>query len=130
MKVLVCGGRTFNDFKLLNSVLDDIHKYDTITTVISGNAPGADTLGETWAGLNSVARDVYPADWSNLNTKPLKVKTNKHGTYNAMAGFIRNNKMIVEGKPDLIVAFTGGKGTKHMIDLGIKAKIEIKMICD
>jgi len=41
----------------------------------------------------------------------------RYGPYNAAAGAIRNEKMAVEGKPDLIIAFPGGPGTKNMIDV-------------
>jgi hypothetical protein len=32
--------------------------------------------------------------------------------------------MLSNGKPDLVVAFKGGKGTKNMVDLTIKNKTE------
>lgn len=34
---------------------------------------------------------------------------------------MRNRDMLLEGKPDLIVAFPGGNGTKHMVTIAAKA---------
>lgn len=53
---------------------------------------------------------VYHADW------------NAHGR---SAGPIRNAKMLAEGKPDLVVAFPGGKGTAHMVGIARKAGVPV-----
>lgn len=42
----------------------------------------------------------YPADWE------------KHGR---AAGPIRNEKMLIVGTPDMVLAFPGGRGTADMI---------------
>ena len=44
--------------------------------------------------------EEYPADWKK---------------YGKSAGPLRNQRMIDEGKPDLVVAFPGGVGTADMI---------------
>jgi predicted Rossmann-fold nucleotide-binding protein len=53
---------------------------------------------------------IFPANWP------------KHGKG---AGFIRNQQMLNEGKPDLMIAFPGGKGTADMIEKAIKAGIKV-----
>lgn len=102
MKVLVFGGRDYADAARVLAVLNGIHRRGgggAISVVISGGAPGADTLGEQWARAYGVRLERYPADWA------------KHGK---AAGPLRNQQMIDEGKPDLGVAFPGGRGTADM----------------
>lgn len=96
MRLLVCGGRDFTDRDWLYSVLDDIKP----AVVIHGAAPGADTLAGDWAKERGVPVEAYPADWD------------KHGR---AAGPIRNSRMLREGKPDLVLAFPGGRGTANMV---------------
>jgi hypothetical protein len=40
---------------------------------------------------------------------------------------IRNQRMLDKGRPDLVVAFPGGKGTTGMMTLSRKAGIEVIM---
>lgn len=110
MKLLVCGGRDFSNWYSLKEKLDLIKiQHPDISLVIHGAAPGADTLAESWAGTNSIKTQRFIAQW------------NTHGK---SAGPIRNQQMLDEGKPDLVVAFyTGGSGTKHMISISQLAEI-------
>ena len=108
MRVLVCGSRTWTTRWLIESMLVK-HKA---TVVIDGAAKGADSLGHNVAvglGLKTIR---FPADWK------------KHGK---AAGPIRNQQMLDEGKPDLVLAFWDGKsrGTQDMIERTKKAGIEI-----
>ena len=47
MKILVCGSRTFGDYKRLESILSNLVSSGGI---ISGGANGADKLAEVYAG--------------------------------------------------------------------------------
>ena len=38
---------------------------------------------------------------------------------------LRNQRMLDEGKPDLVVAFPGGGGTKDMVRRAVKAGVPI-----
>ena len=69
----------FDNLGLVTEVLGALHQSTPITAVISGKAPGADTLGEKWAHMNNVPVVPFPADWS------------KHGR---AAGPIRNQQML------------------------------------
>lgn len=102
-RVLVCGGRDYVEMDTVSDVLDGIHHRRAdggIGTVISGTATGADTLGEVWAMANRVPVERYEPDWAK---------------YGRAAGPVRNRQMLVEGKPTLVVAFPGGRGTANMI---------------
>ncbi len=111
MKVLVCGGRNFDDLPLLDQTLDQIHSDRGITKIICGDAPGADLMAFFWAGANEIPADRYVARWNN---------------YGRAAGPKRNQKMLDEGKPDMVVAFKGGAGTADMVRRAIKAGVPVQ----
>jgi hypothetical protein len=110
MRLLVCGGRTFGDVPLAYRVLDRIHKKCLLTTVIEGDAPGADRIAGRWARNNKIADLKFKADWDN---------------YGKAAGAIRNQQMLDEGKPDAVLAFPGGRGTQNMCDKALAAGVKV-----
>ena len=99
MIVLVCGGRDFNDYKFVERELDklDLSPEDTI---VNGDAKGADKLAQIYAFHHGIKYRNFPAQW------------NKYG---ASAGPIRNRQMFDETKPNVVVAFPGGRGTFDMV---------------
>lgn len=100
MKVLVCGGRNFHDDYFLYQQMDKLNRIKPITLVIQGGARGADTLAKLWAVDTGIPYKTYKANWD---------------TYGNRAGPIRNQQMLDEGKPDLVVGFDGGRGTRDMM---------------
>ncbi len=108
MRVLVCGGRDFNDYERLKKALDGLE----ITTIISGLAKGADTLAVLYAHSKKISVLGFPAKWR---------------LYGKSAGFVRNRQMLEEGKSDLVVAFPGGAGTDMMRKLTVQAGIKLVM---
>jgi predicted Rossmann-fold nucleotide-binding protein len=112
MKILVCGGRTFDDDVLMYEQLDKViaSLNEPVDVIISGHAKGADQLGEEYAKDRNLETEVYPAKW------------NKYGK---SAGYKRNMQMLVEGKPDLVVAFPGGIGTAMMVKIAIDAGVNV-----
>lgn len=99
MRVLVCGGRDYNDYEELDKVLNKVFSSYGISCIIEGDAKGADKLAGQWADKNNIPKLVFPADWK---------------THGKAAGHIRNKQMLVEGTPDIIIAFPGGNGTANM----------------
>lgn len=75
-----------------------------ITEVVSGKAPGIDTLGEDWAASKGIPVQPFPADWF------------PYGAFNKFAGRQRNIEMSEYA--DALIAIWDGKsdGTKHMIE--------------
>lgn len=113
-RVIIAGGRDFNDYALLSATMDRLlSNISDELTVICGQARGADTLGERYAKEHNYRVDYYPADWK---------------LYGKRAGYLRNEQMAQNA--DALVAFWDGKsrGTKHMIDLakryGLKVRIK------
>jgi hypothetical protein len=110
MRVLVTGGRVFDSRDLLIEAMDRLHEECGITTLIHGAAKGADTLAGGWAESRGIEVIACPADWRR---------------YHRAAGPIRNKQMLVEHKPDLVVAFPGSTGTAHMVAIAEKAGVEV-----
>ena len=109
-RVLVCGGRDFDDREFLDVVLDSLHYFAGFRVVIHGGAKGADDMAGRWASARHIVPEVYRAEWD------------KHGKE---AGPLRNWRMAREGEPDLVVAFPGGKGTASMVRIARQCGIHV-----
>jgi hypothetical protein len=114
MRVLVCGDRNWKDDVPIWAALCQLSKD---STVIVGCCRGADYLGFETAKALRLSIEKYPPDWE------------KHGK---AAGPIRNQRMLDEGKPDLVLAFhpdiENSKGTKDMVSRAKKAGVTVKII--
>lgn len=110
MRVLVCGGRDYNDRRAAFAALDRVHAQRGVSCIIEGGARGADRLGADWAADHDVEHIRCPADW----TRDGKA-----------AGYRRNERMLRTQRPDLVIAFPGGKGTAHLIALARAAGVTV-----
>lgn len=102
MRVIVCGGRDFYDRMVVWAALDELRlrvPHDALI-LIQGGAEGADALARTWCTERKVPFINVPADWKKSGRA---------------AGPIRNQRMIDEHHPDLVLAFPGGRGTADMV---------------
>jgi len=113
MKVIICGGRNWDDDKPIRRELLNL---PSDTLVIQGEAYGADTIAKNIAleiGLEVVG---WPAAWHK---------------YGKSAGMKRNLRML-DMKPDLVLAFhrdiKNSKGTKNMVNIAKKENIEVRII--
>jgi hypothetical protein len=109
----VCGGRDFDDARMLNRTLDALHLRLCFDTVIQGDAEGADKLAKYWAIYTGVAHDDYSADWERLGKR---------------AGRFRNERMLREGRPGVVIAFPGGAGTRHMMSIAHAAGVNTILV--
>lgn len=112
-RVLVCGGRHYSDVVRLYAELDRINEVEGIAVIIEGSSSGADSLAAAWAGARHVPLKHFSPDWA---------------TYGRAAGPIRNAAMLREGRPDLVVAFPGGRGTADMTRQAQQAGIELREV--
>ena len=110
MKIIVCGGRDFDNVSAVRHALTVAHAKRPITLLIEGGAAGADKLAREWAGANGVLHVTVLADWKR---------------YGPAAGPIRNTEMLREYVPDGVIAFPGGKGTADMVNQARKAGIKV-----
>lgn len=81
-KVIVAGGRNYNDYINVKSYLYPLKLYcennNLELVIVCGMATGADSLGLRFAEENNLEILKYPADW------------NKYGK---RAGYLRNYQM-------------------------------------
>jgi len=104
-RVIIAGGRLFNNYDLMCQTADRILASKSKThkiTIVSGAAKGADTLGARYAQDNGYGLSTHYAIWE---------------TYGKSAGYIRNQEMA--DASDALIAYWDGqsRGTKHMIDI-------------
>ncbi len=115
MRVLICGDRNWANVKVIRNVIKKLKP----TVIIEGGAKGADRIAWDVAEELDIKALEFKADWL------------KEGR---AAGPIRNKKMLVEGKPDLVVAFhndiDASKGTKNMLKQAQKAGIATRLFTE
>ena len=116
MRVLVCGSRDWTDGQVVETVLMGATvNLQTEHVIIEGGARGADSHAADFATRlkrhpkfgHPGAHEQYPADWK------------QHGK---AAGAIRNQRMLDQGRPDVVFAFkdgydpaSGRGGTEDMV---------------
>lgn len=110
MILLVTGGRNYENREELYQVLDKLHAERGFTYLVHGNARGADSLAHEWA----VSRGVQPVAMEAL-----------WDAEGLAAGHNRNRRMLEFRKPDLCVAFPGGRGTANMMRQARDMDIEL-----
>ena len=113
-RILVTGSRNWADEeKIYAAVMQEL----PVSLLIEGEARGADTIAKQAARRLGIRVLPFRADWRR---------------YGRGAGPIRNQLMLDEGKPDLVLAFhedlAHSKGTKDMIDRARAAGVEVKLI--
>jgi hypothetical protein len=128
LRIIIAGSRNFNDFNVLDrevlSIIKELHDKGYSTKrekviIVSGNARGADKLGEEFARRYNLSIASYPANWD---------------LYGKSAGYRRNEEMAIYAKQDkevgVLIAFWDGisKGTKHMIDLANKHGLKVYIV--
>lgn len=127
MRVIIAGGRSFNDYEKLKEFCDSVLVNQKDIEIVSGTADGADKLGERYAKEKGYALTEFPAKWKDLTAKPCFVKYDKNKEpYNVLAGLNRNEEMAKYA--DVLIVFWDGRsnGTKNMIESATKHKLKIK----
>jgi hypothetical protein len=112
IKVIIAGGRNFDDFKKLCQICDKFLQDQNSIEIVSGAYKGADLLGEKYAAKRNFSLKQFPADWCR---------------YGKSAGLKRNIEMAAYA--DALIAFWDGesKGTKYMIELATQAGLKVKV---
>lgn len=112
MIVVITGGRDFDDRDLLYEALDKIHAETPITVIRNGGMTGADALSSRWAYDRKVDTQCIGAQWRR---------------YGSSAGPRRNIDML-NLATDLVVAFPGGRGTRHTIAAARDRRIPVREV--
>lgn len=112
MNIAIIGSRSFHNYELVKSTVNDYVHQNTIKIhcIVSGGAKGADTLAQKFALEYQLDMIVYKPDWKRFGKR---------------AGFIRNTEIIENS--DVVIAFWDGSsnGTKDSIT---KAKQKNKIV--
>jgi hypothetical protein len=102
MRVLVCGGRAYTDRAEFYAELDRLHAEYAFTTIIAGGAGGVDALALKWAQARGIATQAFSAEWGAFGRL-------------GRAGPLRNARILAESRPDIVVAFSGGREAANMV---------------
>ncbi len=112
-RILVCGGRDWDNRTLTDGVLDGFreqyHEKDQPIVIVEGGAQGADTLAKEYAVKHNIPCEEFAAEWKK---------------YGRAAGPVRNSKMLKSGI-DVVIAFPGGRGTHDTIGKAEKMGIRV-----
>lgn len=116
MNILICGSRDWNDFDTIKKYLEELKNTNknenNAITIIHGGCKGADSIAGYLAFNCGFHVRIFKANWSK---------------YGKAAGPIRNQQMLDEGKPNLVVAFhnalESSKGTMDMVSRARNAGI-------
>jgi hypothetical protein len=109
--VLACGSRTWTDADVIRRRIGQL-RGDHHDIVITGGAPGADTIAGSVAYRLGIHVATMPALW------------HVHGK---AAGPLRNAAML-RLRPDLVIAFTRGtRGAQDTIDRARAAGVPVEV---
>lgn len=100
LRVCVTGGRDYGDTAAVEAAMGALLREREIGLLGVGDAGGLDALVRRWAKANGVPYAVFPALW------------HAHGR---SAGPRRNRLMLETVRPDVLVAFPGGRGTASCV---------------
>lgn len=111
MKVIIAGSRHYRDYNQFKALCDQL--FQTLPSeieIVSGGAPGTDTMGERYAAEKGYPVKVFPADWNQ---------------YPRIAGHIRNSEMA--DYADALFAFWDGKskGTDSMVRAARRRRLKV-----
>lgn len=116
-RVLVTGSRDYWRRSKVRRVLDELQADGGVELVIHGTCRGADKLAESVAAELGITYVGVPAEWRK---------------YNSGAGPIRNQRMIDEWVPTLVLAFhddvEASKGTRDMVRRAEKAGVPVRIV--
>lgn len=127
VRIIVAGGRDFEDYELLSATLlgtveklinKNILEEPSHLEFVSGTCRGADVLGERFAESCGYKIKRFPAKWDELGKR---------------AGYVRNcdmAKYASEADHGILVAFWDGisKGTRNMIEIAKRYGLDVKVV--
>jgi hypothetical protein len=121
LKIIIAGGRDFEDREFFDKTLEKILSPIKIFSperveIVSGHCSGVDTMAEEWSKERG------------YNVKPFPVTKEEWKKFGLSAGPMRNRKMAKYA--DALIAFWDQKsrGTKSMIDIARKEGLSVIVI--
>ena len=117
MKIAIVGYRNYTDYERFCFIMKEFNVKNA-SMIISGGAPGIDSLAERWALENGFRKRIDP---NEIIEKELLIYPAEWNKYGKAAGPIRN-KFIVD-KMDIMIAIPSptSTGTYNSISLAKQA---------
>lgn len=113
-KILICGSRNWCD---RDKILERFRTISPDSIIIHGGCSGVDSISGEIASLLGMNVICYPANWKEFGRS---------------AGPRRNQQMLEESKPDLVIVFhedlQNSKGTLDMVKRAKKCGVTIEII--
>jgi YspA, cpYpsA-related SLOG family len=109
MRLIVCGGRHFRDMALVEKALRRINAVRQIDVIVHGGSAGIGMPVETWGREHDVHIIRYPPCRSPGRSGDSK----------------RDEFMLLDGRPDAVLAFPGGRRTKAFVELASAQRIPV-----
>lgn len=100
MRLLVAGGRHLNDVARITTSLNLIHARHAISVLIHGGHAFWGVTIEDWARERGLHVLRYPANWR---------------VFGRRAEGIRNDFMLADSRPDMLLALPGGEDTRALV---------------
>lgn len=128
-RLLICGSRAWTDAKPIEQQVRLMR--DELEVVIEAEATGADRIARMVAQANGVPVLPFPADWSVHAEGWCRCR--RPGRTCPAAGPRRNRRMLDEGRPTLVVAFTDDfenprSGTRGMCRMAVRAGVPTTLV--
>ena len=145
MHIIISGGRWFNDADVIADYLAYLRdRYGDELVIITGGAPGADTIAEQICALAGITCEVFTAHWGECGPEcpPVHMKVNSRGElYCPTAGHRRNQRMLdrlpraarnASQPVGGVAAFIDrplekSRGTQNMVELARKADVPVRV---
>ena len=99
MRLLICGGRHFDDAALVEIELASVHAETPVSVMIHGGLPGIGFPAEAWARRNNVHVIRYPANFS----------------LGKVGDSTRDLFMLEDSRPETLLVFPGGRRTSELL---------------
>jgi hypothetical protein len=117
LRVLISGGRDYKDYQKIYDALVAHGGADKIGVVIHGGARGADTLAEIACQSLKIPTWPFPISEEDWRTKGYA------------AGPLRNQQMLDEAAPEILLAFPGpdSRGTWDMVRRTLDAGLPVRL---
>lgn len=110
MIIAVTGGRDYIPSPEDYDWFDALTKSLGITLLLNGGARGVDRCIRAHCQRLGIKTKTYEANWKK---------------YGYSAGPVRNRQMLDDGKPRVLIAFPGGKGTNDCIKAANERRIKV-----
>ena len=111
MRLLLAGGRHLKDATLIRKALSLIHIRTPICVLIHGGHVALGNIVEDWARDRDIHILRYPANWRLPGKR---------------AEGVRNDFMLSDSRPDMVLALPGGDDTRALIAKALARGVPVR----